>query len=196
MKTVPTFVSIAALVGSSSGFTPSSTLRSSSSLKSYTSEYEGMLGTGPESGGGFWDPFGFSEYIPAEWARKAELANGRSAMLATVGWLWPRVVGTFDAKDVTTTDPIAAFGQADLQWWAQFIIFCGTIEAYKYRQELDGVVPQIDWSKNWPKDDVKKQEILQVQELKNGRLAMIGLVSFVSAHYIPGSVPLLPSGFV
>ena len=30
-------------------------------------------------------------------------------------------------------------------------------------------------------------------ELKNGRLAMIGVASFVSAHYIPDSVPLLPA---
>jgi len=30
-------------------------------------------------------------------------------------------------------------------------------------------------------------------ELKNGRLAMIGVMSFVSAHYIPDSVPLLPA---
>mmetsp|Transcript_6538 Transcript_6538/g.20972 ORF Transcript_6538/g.20972 Transcript_6538/m.20972 type:complete len:197 (+) Transcript_6538:285-875(+) len=32
-------------------------------------------------------------------------------------------------------------------------------------------------------------------ELKNGRLAMIAIISFISAHYIPGSVPLLPAGF-
>ena len=29
-------------------------------------------------------------------------------------------------------------------------------------------------------------------ELKNGRLAMIGAMSLVSAHFIPDSVPLLP----
>jgi len=29
-------------------------------------------------------------------------------------------------------------------------------------------------------------------ELKNGRLAMIGVMSLVSAHFIPDSVPLLP----
>jgi hypothetical protein len=34
------------------------------------------------------------------------------------------------------------------------------------------------------------------KELKNGRLAMIAFASYVSAHYIPGSVPALPANFV
>lgn len=59
-------------------------------------------------------------------------------MLATVGWVWPKWFGLYDSDDVTTTDPIDAIMQADPQWWAQFIIFCGTIEAYKYNAELNG----------------------------------------------------------
>jgi len=32
-------------------------------------------------------------------------------------------------------------------------------------------------------------------ELKNGRLAMIGIISFLTAHNLPGSVPAVPSSF-
>jgi len=32
-------------------------------------------------------------------------------------------------------------------------------------------------------------------ELKNGRLAMIGIISFLTAHNIPGSVPAVPGSF-
>jgi len=32
----------------------------------------------------------------------------------------------------------------------------------------------------------------RVSELKNGRLAMIGIMSVFAAHYVPGSVPALP----
>jgi light-harvesting complex I chlorophyll a/b binding protein 1 len=127
--------------------------------------------------------------------RKAELSNSRSAMLATVGWYWPTLVGTFNSDDVTTTDPIDAMVQADPQWWAQFVLLCGVIEGIKYRGELDGKSytgdgpAVIDWAKQWDKLDAKQKENMRVAELKNGRLAMIGIASFVSAHYIEGSVP-------
>lgn len=39
------------------------------------------------------------------------------------------------------------------------------------------------------------REKMAERELKNARLAMIGLASFVAGHFIPGSVPCLPPGF-
>ena len=143
-----------------------------------------------------WDPLELSDYVPPTWARQAELANGRSAMLATVGWFWPAQVGMFDSNDVTTTDPIDAILQADPQWWAQFIILCGTFEAYKYKQGLTGKSstgggePVVDYLKGYPKDE-EGRKAMELKELKNARLAMIGIASFVSAHFIPGSVPFL-----
>nr|6LY5_U Chain U, FCPI-2 [Chaetoceros gracilis] len=157
---------------------------------------DGMVGTSVETGGKIFDPLNLSDYIPADRARAAELANGRSAMLATVGYVFPKWFGHFEG-DVSVDDPIAAIGQADPQWWAQFIIFCGTIEAYKYRMELEGKSstgggePAIDWMKMYPKDEAGRRD-MELKELKNGRLAMLGIAGFVSAHFIPGAVPIGP----
>ena len=115
-------------------------------------------------------------------------------MLATVGWLFPKLVGTLDGP-VDTTDPILAFSKSDPQWWAQFIIFCGTIEAIKYRAELEGKSytgdvskdAAIDWAKQWGKMDASKREDMAMKELKNGRLAMIGIASFAANYFIPVS---------
>jgi len=117
-------------------------------------------------------------------------------MLATVGYVFPKYFGHFPGS-VTTEDPIAAIFQADPQWWAQFLVVCATIEGYKYRESLKGKSyagggePVFDWAKKYPKDEASRRDI-ELKELKNGRLAMIGIAGFVAAHFIPGSVPIAP----
>jgi len=189
-----------ALAASASAFAPS-TVPARSSALSYAAELDDMVGTSVETGNAVWDPLELSEYVPPSWARAAELANGRSAMLATVGYVFPYKIGAaFESTDVTTSDPIKAILEADPQWWAQFIVLCGTIEGYKYTQGLNGKsstgggTPVFDYMKGYPDDEAGRKEI-ELKELKNARLAMLGIASFISAHYIPGSVPLLPEGF-
>jgi hypothetical protein len=144
-----------------------------------------------------FDPLDLAQWAPIDHLRKAELANGRSAMLATVGFAFPKIF-MFPGGPITTTDPIDAFFQADLQWWAQFIIFCGTIEGIKMRGEMDGksytgdVTKEaaLDWTNQWGKMDEKKKEDMALKELKNGRLAMIGIAGFIANEFIPGAVPV------
>ncbi|KAL7541474.1 hypothetical protein ACHAXR_011668 [Thalassiosira sp. AJA248-18] len=191
MKTV---ASLTILAGSAAAFAPAPVSRVGSSVN-YAPELDGMLGITTETGNKVFDPLGLSDYIPTDWARRAELSNGRSAMLATVGWVFPKVFGTFDSQDVTTTDPIDAILQADPQWWAQWILICGVFETWKYKQEMDGksflggAEPAVDYLKLWP-EDAAAQEELKVKELKNARLAMIGIAGFAANHFIPGSCPV------
>ena len=145
-----------------------------------------------------FDPVGLAQWAPVDYLRKAELSNGRSAMLANVGWFWPSLVGTFNSDDVTTTDPIEAIMQADPQWWAQFGLFCGLVELYKYRGQLNGKSftgegpALVDWANKWEGLDEAQKQDMRLKELKNGRLAMLGFASYVSDYFIPGSVPLMP----
>merc|ERR1711907_614627 len=56
--------------------------------------------------------------------------------------------------------------------------------------EFRSLVP--NW---WGTYDAGKEDVLknmQLRELKNGRLAMIGIASFLAAEAVPGSVPLYP----
>lgn len=138
---------------------------------------------------------------PLDHLRKAELANGRSAMLATVGWFFPKI-WTFPGGTISTTDPIKAHIEADNQWWAQFIIFCAVIEGIKLRGEMEGksYVGEIDkeaaldWTGRWSKMNDEQKEDMALKEIKNGRLAMIGWAGFVSNYFIEGSCPV-PPGF-
>ena len=40
-----------------------------------------------------------------------------------------------------------------------------------------------------------QKEKLQLQELKNGRLAMMAMAAYTSEHWLPGSVPFIPGHF-
>ena len=93
-----------------------------------------------------------------------------------------------------TTDPIDAIMQVPTVAWAQFVVFCGAIEANKYNW-AKGEGPMTDPSKPffdplglYP-TDAAGQEKMQLRELKNARVAMIGFAGLFVNHFMPGAVP-------
>mmetsp|Transcript_18057 Transcript_18057/g.37037 ORF Transcript_18057/g.37037 Transcript_18057/m.37037 type:complete len:194 (-) Transcript_18057:407-988(-) len=183
-------------IAGTSAFAPASQ-SATSQTQLNAADLETLRGVGPETGGKVFDPLELSQWAPIDHLRKAELANGRSAMLATVGWSFPKI-WTFEGP-VETTDPVEAFWAADNQWWAQFIIFCAVIEGIKYRGEMEGKSftgeidkeACLDWTNNWSKMSDTQKEDMAMKELKNARLAMIGIAGYAASVIIPGSVPAL-----
>jgi hypothetical protein len=176
-----------------------------------------MEGLGPETANKVFDPLNLatmgSEQTLA-WFRHAELKHGRVAMAAIVGLLVhingihfsgslsPTYGVTFEALSkmgpFEAWNAIPLLGQAQILW---------TIAGLEHASEcLDpaghytkgGTPGNLKFLKNfWDTPGFTKKLTpaqlaeKRVSELKNGRLAMIGIASISAAMAIPGSVPLL-----
>merc|ERR1719331_3633790 len=173
-----------------------------------------MEGTGPETGGKVFDPMGLSKIASAEtlaWYRAAELKHSRVAMAAVTGWAWvssggPLFPGYLSIEQGVTFESLGRDGYA--AWDAvpedgkfQIIGVVGLLELlgeasvkpHYMSGGTPGKVPLIwdplGFTKGLSAESLARK---RTAELKNGRLAMIGVMSLVSAHFIPDSVPLLP----
>merc|ERR1712066_992782 len=178
---------------------------------------ETMVGADVETGGEPWDPMGFSKlydrnfdfnmvmtYPHVQWLREAEIKHGRICMLAFVGMVvqqWTHIPGLpvqpdwTLALDACYADKTAALGIV------QISIFAFLVEGRW--SSHDSWIGQMDREPGYlgfdplkltkkPNFDLKAK---QLSELKNGRLAMIGVASMAANHAIPGSVPLLTGAF-
>jgi hypothetical protein len=127
-------------------------------------------------------------------------------MAACVGWFFPKAFGFFPAFNTLGVDPMSD----PLSIWANlpdgvkvgFILSVGTIEFLSEREGVHymrggkvgvGKVP-LGWD---PlnllkfKGDEEEKRKSRLSELKNGRLAMIGIASLYAHSVVPGSVPAL-----
>jgi len=165
-----------------------------------------VSGTNPEFGGKIFDPLGFATFSEESltWFRACELKHSRVAMLASAGWivneLHISLPGTIDYEtkfsDLAQLAPFDAWekvpvgGKLQILGWI-FCVECAS-EMQKPHYLKGGEFVTYDWanlSKNMSDETFKRK---QAAELKNGRLAMIGILSFVAAQNIPGSVPTIP----
>jgi len=187
-----------------------------SSHSSISMSVEAMEGIGPETANKPFDPAGLSTMgsdATLKFFRHAELKHGRVAMAAMVGFLVHinhihfsgmlsptygvsfadlSAMGPFDAWNA-----IPLLGQIQILW---------TIAGLEHASE--SLNPQGHYTKTGTPGDIKflkkffwgigydklsTEQLAEKREseLKNGRLAMIGIASVCAAMSVPGSVPLL-----
>mmetsp|Transcript_20141 Transcript_20141/g.32495 ORF Transcript_20141/g.32495 Transcript_20141/m.32495 type:complete len:216 (-) Transcript_20141:70-717(-) len=210
------FALLALAVSSASAFAP--TQSSSSKLTSVGATREEILATPNtvEVGGKVFDPLGLSQLGSDEtisWFRHSEIKHGRIAMAAFVGWcvagaglrlpgeLAPGLAfSDIPSKGLEAWDAIPGWGKA------QFLLFAGLIEFHDElffsrrgthymrggtpgKNMVPGLYDPLGFSKN-RSEEAKARG--RESEIKNGRLAMIGVAGLYFAATIPGSVPLQP----
>merc|ERR1719454_2505942 len=168
-----------------------------------------MEGTGPETGGKVFDPMGLSTIASEEtlaWYRAAELKHSRVAMAAVTGWayvssggpLFPGVIST------TTGQTFESLGRDGCAAWdavpdAGKLQILGVIGILEWLGEVSatphymmggtpGKIPLL-WDPLGFTKTLSPEALAykRVSELKNGRLAMIGVMSLVSEHFIKDS---------
>jgi len=165
-----------------------------------------------------WDPVGLSTMGSDEtvaWFRHAEVKHGRVAMAAFVGW-WAVGAGARFPGQLSSGLDFASLPSKGLAAWeatpgwgkAQMLLFAGLIEFhdelfYSRRGDclhyLRGGVPGKNMVPglfdplgfNTKRSEEEKARGRDV-EIKNGRLAMIGIMGLYAAASIDGSVPLQP----
>jgi len=134
------------------------------------------------------------------WLRHAEIKHGRVAMAAFVGY-WVQSQGiTWNSNPIWPTD----VGYPEAQWDAlstdlkyYVILTVGALELideadqkghYTLGNKEPGRHPIFQRKTNASSEKLSEGKI---KEINNGRLAMLGIMGFVSESSVPGSVPVL-----
>jgi hypothetical protein len=163
---------------------------------------DGMPGIGKETGDKAWDPYGFSLKASSEtlgWFRAAEIKHGRVAMLAFTGFCVQGaglgMIPLTPGAAPLSARPFEALGQMPAGGIAQIVLTIGFIELYsesvKPHYTLGGQPGYLPIIAPSGLADGGVDLRAANKELKNGRLAMIGVMGFFAAAAIPGSVPAL-----
>ena len=193
----------ATLAASAVAFAPSQVAQTSSAL---SASLDGLVGALEPAG--VFDPLNLAEKATdatLQRYREAELAHGRIAMLAVVGFLvGEKVEGSAFLFDASISGPaITHITQVPDGFWPVIIAFIGAYEAS--RAEAGWVDPadcpvdqpgllrddylpgdlKFDPLGLKPEDD-EEFALMQTKELQNGRLAMLAAAGFLAQEAVDG----------
>jgi len=152
-----------------------------------------------------FDPAGFSNNPPRpwliggegrslKWYREAEIVHGRVAMIAALGCVFPYIAHFPGNEDVgvnafANTDPLSALSSVPPGGLWQIAALTFAIEYYRIQRVIKGDAEPGDmgWGQGegrWNPFGFKYTEEeyfeKQTQEIKNGRLAMVGILGLLS----------------
>jgi len=193
------------IVGSAAAFAPStsSNNRATSAIQASAEGLPGALAPV-----GFFDPLGLAEKATdatLKRYREAEIAHGRVAMLAVIGFfVGEKVEGSSFLFDASISGPaITHITQVPDGFWAVIIAFVGAYEASRAEA---GWVDPADCPVDQPglllddympgdlkfdplglkPEDPEEFEIMQTKELQHGRLAMLAAAGFLAQEAVDG----------
>jgi len=196
-------VLISTLFASATAFAPSKIAQSTSAL---SASLEGVPGALEPMG--IFDPLNLADkatHAVLARYREAEIAHGRVAMLATIGFLvGEKVEGSSFLFDAQISGPaITHITQVPDGFWAIIIAFVG---AYEAQRAENGWVDPAKCPVDQPgllradylpgdlnfdplglmPDDDAEFEVMQTKELQNGRLAMLAAAGFLAQEAVDG----------
>ncbi|KAL9184906.1 hypothetical protein ACHAXT_002683 [Thalassiosira profunda] len=201
MKTV---LAVAALAGSAAAFAPATNGKATTALNAEMSKSLPFL-TNPSNTDGLigsvgFDPIGFSDSWDIKWMQEAEIKHGRVAMLATVGFVASEFFTFPMFSDLQVADSNMAPSAVGISAMMQIITVAG-IEEWRTNNgnitmetmfsDPDRVPGDIGFAtkrlEGKSEADVAK---LKLQEIKNGRLAMLAIGGMIHHNFVTGE-PLL-----
>jgi len=197
-------LTMAAVVGVSTAFAPTLTqtkssvvsLNAMSKAVPFLLEKKNLKGYVGDVG---FDPMGFSDLFDIKWLREAELKHGRASMLACLGFVAQEFVtlpGLTPVDDSNLAPTVV--GASPM---LQIVLFMGVLEFWTNKgnvtmetmfEDPDRVPGSFGFdplglASNLEGDD---WEIRQLQELKNGRLAMLAIGGMIHHNWITGDALL------
>ena len=142
-----------------------------------------------------FDPIGMAEWFDIKWLRESELKHSRASMLAVVGFVVQEyyTLPGFEHVDDSNLAPSVVgaapmyqiiFGAGLLEWWSNN----GNItmeNMFKDPKRVPGNLgfDPIGYAKGKSAEEYEK---LQLQELTNGRLAMLAIGGMIHHNWVTG----------
>mmetsp|Transcript_54970 Transcript_54970/g.125125 ORF Transcript_54970/g.125125 Transcript_54970/m.125125 type:complete len:219 (-) Transcript_54970:151-807(-) len=212
---------LALTLGAASAFVPAARPARATAVRAL----EGVeIGASSPVKGAAWDPLNLLENADQakfDRLRFTEIKHGRIAMWAFAGWC-AAITGThfpgmlsisqgISFADVAAKNPVDAFFGLPAESIGQIAFFVSLLEWYDMTHtdnkftvggnnvlENGSIKPYTNPIDPWglmKKATPAQLEANKLKELKNGRLAMWGVLGFTCAATIPGSVPMLSGLF-